>query len=342
MIHGGAERVISILSSKLVENYDVDILCYYSAPVFYSVDSRVNIIDISKDWNCTNFFNKAAALRKYVKSQENAIVIAFMMPFYIFAAISLIGDKTPFIAAERNDPSSASKVRQVLSKLLLPKYDVLVAQTQGAKAFFENNNLCELRVIYNPVNPLLLNIEHKDPAEKHFISLARFNPQKNQKLLISAFKRVLETHPDSKLTIYGEGPLRNELQEQIDSLGIHNSVFLPGVTNNITEAFSNASVYVCSSDYEGMPNSVIEAMVCGMPTISTRVMGSVDLIQDGENGLLVEVGNEDELVCAMNKLIEDKEMRMKFSHNARSIANLLDTDAIVKQWEDTIECALGK
>lgn len=342
MMHGGAERVISILSSQLVDNYEVDVLCYYSAPVFYDIDSRVKIIDITKDWNCANFTSKARALRKYVQSQPNAVVIAFMMPFYIFSAISLLGNKTPFIAAERNDPNSASKLRQILSRLLLLKYDVLVAQTQGAKAFFENKSHCDLRVIYNPVNPALLSVVHNDPEEMHFISLARLMPQKNQKLLISAFKKVLDIYPHSKLTIYGEGPLRDDLQYQIDKLGIQGNVSLPGTTNNIVEAFSDASVYVCSSDYEGMPNSVIEAMVCGMPTISTRVMGSIDLIQDGENGLLVEIGNEEELANAMLKLIADKDMRRTFSNEARNIANLLDTDRIVKQWVETIQYAITK
>lgn len=341
MRSGGAERVISILSSQLIEHYEVDILCYYSAPIFYNVDYRVNIVDITKEWQCNTHLCKLISLRKYVKSQKKSVVISFMMPFYIFSAISLLGIKTPFIAAERSDPNSAPKIRQILSKLLMFKYDVLVTQTQGAKSFFENKNNCELRVIYNPINPSLINVKHEDPEEKHFISLSRFVPEKNQKLLISAFKKVLGTYPNCKLTIYGEGPLRDNLQAQIDNLGIHNEVALPGITNDIVEAFCNASVYVCSSNHEGMPNSVIEAMVCGMPTISTRVMGSIDLIQDGENGLLVEIGNEKELANAMLKLITDKDMRRTFSNEARNIANLLDTDKIVKQWVDTIEYAIN-
>ncbi len=342
MMHGGAERVISILASRLLKYYEIDIICYFSAPIFYDIDSRVNIIDMTKLWNCNNKFSKLRAFRRYIKSQNNAIVIAFMMPFYILSAIALLGVKVPFIAAERNDPNSASKVRKILSKILLPKYDVLVAQTIGAKSFFEGKTNCDLRVIYNPVNPALINTEHNDPGFKHFVSMARFYPQKNQRLLISAFRNVLDVYPDCRLTIYGEGPLREQLESQINNLGLNDYVSLPGVTNNIIEALGNASVYVCSSDYEGMPNSVIEAMVCGVPTISTKVMGAVDLIENGENGLLVNVGNEDELSDAMIKLISDKELRYKLSNKARDIADVLDTDNIVNQWIDTIDSIVKK
>src|SRR5690554_3070818 len=91
LFQGGAERVISIISEKLLKNYDVNIVCFYSRPVFYKIASGVKLFDLEKDFGCKNIFSKALCLRKFLLSQKKCIVVAFMLPFYVFTVASLWG-----------------------------------------------------------------------------------------------------------------------------------------------------------------------------------------------------------------------------------------------------------
>ena len=156
--------------------------------------------------------------------------------------------------------------------------------------------------------------------------------QKNQKMLFRAFKNVLEKYPDYQLVIYGEGPMRAELESHAKELEIEKNILLPGNVTDVHDRIKDAELFVLSSDYEGMPNALIEAMCLGLPVISTKVSGATDLIKDHENGILTELDHQEQLETAMIEMIENPELAEKLAKNAVELNELLELNKIMNQW----------
>ena len=156
-------------------------------------------------------------------------------------------------------------------------------------------------------------------------------------MLIDAFGRIKKEFPDYTLTIYGEGPFRTELEKRIRELGLEDSVSLPGKVQNVFECIADAELFVLSSNFEGMPNALIEAMCLGLPVISTEVSGATDLIEHGKNGMLVDVANTEELTDAMRQMLGDDQMRQSCSQNALEINERLQLDGIISQWQECFQ-----
>lgn len=337
LMQGGAERVISILSKSMSkENYDVTILLYYNEEIFYELDSNVKVVSVVENTGTNNILINLKWIRRFFKKNAD-IVISFLAPFNMLAIACNLGLKNPIIVADRNDP------RKIPSKFILRKArdflyllaNGVVVQTTHNREYFSKIIQKKSIVIYNPVS---LNekkgIATQTIKRKRIVSVGRLMKQKNQLLLLKAFKRVVSMRPDYKLTIYGEGPERPILEKFILENNMADSVELPGSVKNVHDFIANAEMFVMSSNFEGMPNALIEAMCMGLPCISTKVSGATDLIQDGVNGDLVELGDEQALADKIIKLIDDDKRRQTYALKAIELNELLSTEKIVKQWLD--------
>ena len=340
MSNGGAERVISILSNYLVKkDYSVEILQYYEAECNYVLEESIKKTCVVSETGSTHFFRNSLFIRKHIK--ENAdVLISFMTVYNIVALFCSLGLQNKTIVSERNDPFllPLSIVRKVLRRILYRHADYFVFQTEKAKSFFSKSIQSRSVVIYNPVDigkqkGLAFSVSHK----KQIVNVGRLMPQKNQKLLIDAFRRVLNKHPDYELVIYGEGEYRKELEKHCDLLAVSEKVLLAGNVTDVLERISAGEVFVLSSDYEGMPNALMEAMCLGLPVISTRVAGATDLIKNGVNGLLVDTNNPNQLSEAIDLLLSDTEFRKKLSTEAVKVADKLNVELIAQKWIDLIE-----
>lgn len=336
---GGAERVISILSKQMAEqNIDVEILTYYDRPVFYELSSKVKYTTVEGSTHKHNKIYNLLWIRRYFK--ENArTIISFLAPFNIMAIIANIGTKIPIIVADRNDPQRVpgNLIIRKLRDFLYMFADDVVVQTKKNKSYFSKRIQNKSCVIYNPVN-LGENsgVALKTLKEKKIVTAGRLMPQKNQKMLIEAFVEILKKYPEYRMVIYGDGPSRENLEFLIKSLNIEENVVMPGSIAALHDEIKNAEIFVLSSDYEGMPNALIEAMCLGLPVISTKVSGATDLIENRKNGLLVEVGNCEELKTAMFDFIENKELARMCAENAIQLNKELEVTRITKQWVDVI------
>jgi glycosyltransferase involved in cell wall biosynthesis len=165
------------------------------------------------------------------------------------------------------------------------------------------------------------------------VNVGRLQPQKNQALAIRSFAKVHAKHPHTVLEIVGEAELRGELERLVSELGLSDCVFLTGQTDNVKEKLNSADVFLQSSDFEGLPVSVLEAMACGLPIISTKAGGTVDIVTE-ENGILVDVRDEQGLVRAMMKLIEDKTLRLSMAKKSREISLAYSIQICAKQYEE--------
>lgn len=342
---GGAERVMTLLANHFLENGEkVEIVLYYNKPIFYNLNKDIKITSILEKNAGRGFLYNLIWLRKYIARNAD-IVISFNASMNIYVLLAMIGLKNKIIVADRNDPRKIPKKNymRIFRNLLYHFADGIVVQNKGNIEYFDNFIKKKSTIIYNPVE--LGDYKGKafiTPKKKRIVTIGRTILQKNQKMLIEAFSRVKKIHQDYTLTIYGEGELHKELKQYAISLGVGDSVELPGAVKNVHDLILDAEIFVLSSNYEGMPNALIEAMVLGLPVISTNVSGATDLIINEENGLLVEVGNLIALEKALLKFIESKELRKKCSLNSIRIANDLKINIIVEQWRTFINWVLEK
>ncbi len=339
LTNGGAERVVSVLSDSLLNNgNEIYILPLTNREQTYRVDERIHLIRRDKERRgAVDKVLRIKAIRKAIKEKNITTVIAFSHYNAMYSVIAARGLNVKVIGSERNDPAQVGnrKALNWLRMRLYKKLDVLVCQTNDAKAYFPADIQKKSVVILNPITDSL-----PDPCRgerKHrVVSFSRLEPQKNIPMLLEAFEMFQTTHPDYSLDIYGMGSLRDELIEKTkDNPSIH----IQPYTTNIHNAVLDASMFALSSDYEGLSNSMIEAMGCGIPTIVTDCPcgGARMVIQDGENGILVPVRDSKAMAEAMCRVADDKALAEKLSREGLKIRETLDKRKIAKQWEAVIE-----
>lgn len=220
---------------------------------------------------------------------------------------------------------------QLIRELKQLKRFIVLSEEDKAK-WTELNNVS---VIYNPLS--FYPEESSDCSSKKVIAVGRYMPQKGFDLLINCWKIVTDKHPDWTLSIYGDG-MREELQTQINQLHLQNNCILEHSVSNIAEKYSESSIFVLSSRYEGFGMVIIEAMACGVPPVSFACpCGPKDIIRDGIDGLLVENGNIEQLADQICYLIEHEDVRKRMGQMAREHVIRFKIEQIGKQWEKLFE-----
>lgn len=335
---GGAERVVSELANSMAEkNDEISILTVASPKIEYDISQKVNVIDCSRRTSAVgiNFLKRILRIRHIIRLINPDVVISFTVAVNIYSVISCIGLRTKLILAERNDPryDPARAMPRVLRKVLYPLADNFVFQTNGEKEFFAKGIQKRSAVIPNPVNPNLPE-PYQGKREKRFVTAVRLVPQKNLVMAINAFERVVKRYPDYVFEIYGDGPLKDELQNYIMKRSLMNNVILKGRSDNLYHDINRASGFILSSDYEGISNSMIEAMALGIPTISTDYPsgGARELIASGVNGYLASVGDSIQMSKCICSIIEDEEHAVNIGKNAINIRQKLNVDVIMDKW----------
>lgn len=338
--NGGAERVISVLAEQLSKKgYEVGITTVYNNDNDYIRNGDINIINIEHKFK--NRFLRAiqiiAELRKIIKKEKPDIVISFVWQVNIYTILSNIFNNTKLVISERNDPYSDPKNRY-LAKLRNRMYslcDGIVFQTEDAKNYFNSYINKKSTIIANPIKPNLPYWNEKKD-DKTIITACRLMKQKNLPLLFDAFKDILNDYPEYVLKVFGEGELRNQLTEKISSMGLNDKIKLEGFSNNIHNEMASSSVFVISSDYEGISNSMLEALAIGVPVVSTDspIGGARMFIESGKNGVLTSVGDCTDLYNGIKFVLDSKEKAINISYEARKIREKLEPDIIVNQWID--------
>ena len=344
---GGAERVVTLLANRMnAMGHQVEIVCLKYDDVYYQTDDGVKVVLAE---HLGDNLPELFWLRRHIRKEKPNVVIAFTEGVYCFTIAALLGTKIPVIASERLDPSAMTWKRNLLKRLFLPYADWLVVQTRSIKEYFPKSIQKKTSVIYNPVNLPQTSSLTPDPSPKgevsgksegkmnRIISVARLFPQKNQEMMIRAFAKIVEKYPDWHLVIYGEGPLRAQLEALVSSFKFQERVLLPGRTDHVVEELRKSKIFCLSSDYEGMSNSMIEAICVGLPIVSTKVSGTDELIEDGENGLLVDIGDEKGMTDALEKLIQNETLMKQMGETNLKKASLFHIDTIVSEWKELIK-----
>lgn len=339
MSRGGAERVISLLSDYYVKlGWRVSIVMLLHNKVQYALPPEVEVLNFSNDRikAALDTPRLILKLRHLVKKRKPDVVAAFMAQNCMVASAACRGLKTRLVVSERIDPSAMGRGRLFEAVLndVYAKATVAVMQTKRAKAYFPQKVQENSVVIPNPIQ---VKAEALERRKHRIVTAGRLTPQKNQKMLIHAFSAIHKIHPEYILDIYGEGPLQETLQQQIDALGLTESVVLRGNVPNIHEQIADAELFVLPSNYEGLSNALMEALMMGLPCISTNCAGSDEVIRDGENGLLIPIGDQGALEKALERLITDPALATQLGRTARGDSKQYSVDCVIAQWRKAIE-----
>ena len=360
---GGMERILTSKVNYLIEhcNYNVIIITtdQKNRSIFYPLNEKVKHIDLELNYTDDlkySFFKrvfiylkkqfKHKKLLKDILKKENPEIIVslgnhetFFLPNIVNKNIKTIREHhfNKNFRLQEIPKNIFYKLKFIYDnfneKKTVKKYNEFIVLTEEDRKQWNNN---KMRVIYNFLD--CIPRKNSNCKNKKIISVGRLEYQKGFDILIDVWKKVDEKHSDWVLEIYGEGSLRKELQDKIDSLNLTDSLILKGSEKNIQSKYLESSIYMMSSRYEGMPMVLLEAMSCGLPLVSFDCpCGPKDIIKDGENGFLVKFGNIEEMAKKINYLIENEDKRIDMGKKAKELSYNYLKEKIMNQWKELFE-----
>lgn len=365
---GGAERVVSLLANQFVKNgVEVVIATEWYSEEEYDLEPQVkrihaglseaeeNASRIAKQWF------RIKNLRKVLLQEKPDVLISFCVKANYRAMMASTGTGIPVIVSVRNDPKIdyVGKANSLMNKLFLNRAAGCVFQTGEAQEFFDEVLQKKSIIICNPVNEKYLKAERKTAAKK-IVCVGRLVAQKNQMLLVNAFEKILEKYPEYHLYLYGDGSddeCKDELIRYVGSTEVNvlesqpnningteetvklkDNIHFMGLSSMLESDMADAAMFVLPSNYEGMPNALMEAMALGLPVISTDCPcgGSRYWIEPGVTGQLVPVKDVDAMAKAIEFYIQNPEKADRMGTNARERLQEATMDKVFEQWKNYI------
>jgi glycosyltransferase involved in cell wall biosynthesis len=344
---GGVARVLSVKANYLIEKlgYDVAILTQNKGnfPLFYSYNEKITFHDMILKGAFFQFFNE------YRKSLKNQIAIikpdiiivcdnglkAYTLPFILDGKIPVIFEchGSKYIEEQESKNTFFSKLilelKYKFKNFGANRYDKFVALSSDSLGEWKVNN-----AIVIP-NPLWFSTDKSsDLKNKKAICVARHTHEKGVDRLLDIWQKVIKTHPDWKLDVYGKSAKNQALEKRIEKLNANDNITFYEPVKNINEKYLESSLYLMTSRFEGFPMVLIEAMASGLPCIAYDCPCGPRAIITDKNGYLIKNGNENDFVKAIENLIEDENQRFEMGKKAKLSSEKYNIDAIMKTWDE--------
>ena len=349
---GGAERVAALLSNHWVkQGHQVTLVATFSGRgnCVYPLDHRVKLCYLADHVSSTkNFFwnkiNRLITLRRLIHHQKPNVIVSFLSEVNIAAVLATLGLGIPVVISERNYPPflPLSFGMKKLREWSYPRATAVVLQTKkGLEWLSSEIPKSKGYIIPNPVayplpitEPKLIPDHFIDNEKKLLLAVGRLDKQKGFDYLIETFSRLEKRNPQWDLVILGEGPMRKNLELQIEKVKITHRVHLLGRAGNLSDWYNRSSLFVLSSRFEGFPNVLLEAMSHGLPVVSSDCdTGPSDIINHEVNGHLVPQENRLEaLEPVLELLMNDHDLRARLSNAATEVRHRFSLESITKQW----------
>lgn len=347
---GGAQKVAVSLACDLAEQQkDITVITLAgNENDFYTLPANVKRITLNLNQNSANFIEgifanigRILALRRAIKQTGAKKTLSFIAPTNILMIAATIGLCTKTIISERNDPARQSfgKLWDFLRKISYRFADTVTANSPNAAESLKTY-VPKRKLVFVPnalAKPKKKYCVPYNKKEKIILIVGRLHPQKAHHILLDAFAKTYTQNPDWSLVIVGEGALRSALEEQSQKHGIAESVRFMGVQNNPYEFYATAQIFVLPSIHEGTPNSLLEAMSCGVaPIISDACEGAKPYVENNVSGLIFPVNDSEALAHALKTLMTDDDLRDKIGHVAQEKVSPLSQKSTAELWHEVL------
>ncbi len=348
---GGAERVLSWLARNYGSSgAKVTILSFDGGEteVYHDFPPGIRLVrlNIPTTRRAGQFLppaiRRTLSLRRAIAETKPDVVISFLRKVNTMTLAAMLGQKARVIISERNNPrmQPAHWLWRGASALLYSRAHAIICQTRASEICIPRYHRPRVRVIPNPVVPIGTRPKPEGMPIR-IAAVGRLERQKGFDLLIDAYAEVAAEFPNCVLNIWGEGPLRRELEAQVHARNIEDRVVFRGLSSRPGGWIEEADMFVLSSRFEGFPNVLSEAMAAGLPVIATRCdFGPAELIRDGENGLLVEPESPRALARALQLLLANPDLRRQLSAAAPEVKERFAPAGVWAQWQAVVEEAL--
>ena len=353
---GGAERVASLLCNYWVsEGHEILLVPTYSkrGSCLYPLDSRIRLTYLADQVGhvgsgILNWFSRASALRTLLRKTAPVVAISFLTNVNVAVLLAARGLNTKVIVSERTFPPAfpLGFALETLRRLTYPWAHKVVVQTHDAYQWL--SKCCPKAKGAVIPNPVVIPLPFSRPTvhpetvvsgERRIImATGRLEPEKGYDQLLNAFNRLAKAHTFWDLVILGEGSERTALEQQCRRLGLIERVFMPGRIGNLADWFRCTDVFVLSSQFEGFPNALLEAMAHGLPAVGFDcTAGPRDIIRHNIDGLLVppEAGEEG-LSVALERIIIDANLRERMAEAALEVKDRFSIQTITHNWYEVM------
>ena len=292
-----------------------------------------------------NFIKREKILKDTWKQLHPDVILSFLGKNNIMAIKSARGLGIPVVVSVRSNPSReyGTKSLNLSMRHYFKKAAGVVVQTTEAAEYFDSR--VRTKILPNSIHPDFINrsVVPFEERAKEIVTVGRLDDNKNQILLINAFKELEKDFPDYRVVIYGDGEKRKEFESKAPE-----SVTFMGRVSDVPDRIAGSEVFVLTSRQEGYPNALIEAMSLGLVCISTDCPcgGPRDLIRSGDNGLLIPMASDEEMVKelsdALRRVLTDRKLAEEMSQNALKVRDEYNPDIINGQWKDYLEGVMNK
>lgn len=348
---GGAERVVTTLAKKMNKEQEVFVVTDTVSKNEYDLPNlrRINMDYIVYPNVIKRGIHKLQYIRKLRKKMRELhpdVVISFSIDSALRMKKAVKNTKIKQIVSVRSNPSvdykTETEVQNIIAKI--QDLDGFVFQTCEQRDFFGKDIAADSVVILNPMAEEFSGEDTVWEKKREVATFGRMTKSKDHATLLRAYDLAAEKLPDYVFSIYGDGELRKEMEEIRESLRHKERILLRGECTDVKNKMKQISVFVLSSQNEGLPNALMEAMALSLPVISTDCPcgGPAAIIEQEKNGILVPVGDERQLAAAIVDLCSDASKAHKLGLEASKIRQTCDADVIAEQWVRYVEQVIKK
>ena len=340
---GGTERVLTNLASQFSNNgHQCIFVTYRKSETEYPLDSKVQRVVITNNVKRSlSFVQKLEVMqgiRHIVKAEKPEVLVTFGVGMISRSLFATIGLPVKNIISYQCSPFWEFRLvkDRWLMRTLHQRTDGIVFQTEEAKDYLPKRMQAKGKILYNQVDERFYDTTYNG-ERRDIVSVGRLKGMKNYKMLINAFARISDEISDN-LLIYGTGALYDELQSQIKELHLENRVFLKGLCNDVPNAIKSAKLFVLSSDHEGCPNVLMEAMALGIPCVSTACLGGGPQMLFGAElkDCLVPANNPQAMADKILELLRDDEKRNRVASIGKQKSYSFQPREVFKEWESYV------